>query len=114
MDGLLAMGTTGEGVLLTPAERRRTAELYLEATAGRLQVAVHCGAQTTAESVALARHAAGLGADAVAAIAPPYYALDAAAILLHFEAIAAACDPVPFYVYEFEARSGYAVPVEVI
>lgn len=114
LDGLLAMGTTGEGILLTPAERRRVAERYLTAAAGRFQVAVHCGAQTTAESVSLAGHAAELGADAVAAIAPPYYALDAEAILLHFAAVAAACDPVPFYVYEFEARSGYSVPVEVI
>ena len=114
LDGLLAMGTTGEGILLTPAERRRTAELYVAAAAGRLQVAVHCGAQTTAESMALAEHAGDLGADAVAVIAPPYYALDGEAILRHFEAVARACHPVPFYVYEFEARSGYAVPVEVI
>ena len=30
------------------AERKRAAELFVEASAGRLQVAVHCGAQTTA------------------------------------------------------------------
>ena len=47
-------------------------------------------------------------------IAPPYFPLDAAALEEHFAAAAAACAPVAFYVYEFAARSGYAVPVEVI
>src|SRR5512132_3788814 len=76
LDGLLALGTTGEGILLSAAERR--------------------------------------GADAVAVIGPPYFALDDEALLAHFEAAAQACEPVPFYVYEFAARSGYAVPVAVL
>src|SRR4051794_38793801 len=38
LDGLLAMGTTGEGVLLGVDERRRVAALYVEAARGRLQV----------------------------------------------------------------------------
>ena len=37
-----------------------------------------------------------------------------AALLAHFEAAARACAPVPFYLYEFAARSGYAVPLEVV
>ena len=35
-------------------------------------------------------------------------------MLEHFVAAAGACDPTPFYVYEFAARSGYAVPITVI
>jgi dihydrodipicolinate synthase/N-acetylneuraminate lyase len=114
LDGLLALGTNGEGILLSVPERRRVAELVVEASAGRLQVAVHCGAQTTADTVALAAHAAELGADAVAVVAPPYYVLDDAALLEHFAAAAAACAPLPFYVYEFERVSGYAVPLAVL
>lgn len=114
LDGLLALGTTGEGILLSVPERKRAAELYLEASAGRLAVAVHCGAQTTADTVALAAHAAGAGADAVAVIGPPYFHLDAEALAAHFEAAARACSPLPFYVYEFERASGYAVPLPVI
>jgi dihydrodipicolinate synthase/N-acetylneuraminate lyase len=114
LDGLLALGTTGEGILLSVPERRRVAERFLEAAAGRLQVAVHCGAQATAGTVALAEHAAEVGAAAVAVIAPPYFALDAEALLAHFTAAARACAPVPFYVYEFERSSGYAVPPEVV
>jgi len=87
LDGILALGTTGEGILLSALERRRAAELFLD---GPLPVIVHCGAQTTAETVALAKHAAASGAAGVAVIGPPYY------------------------VYEFRARSGYAVPVGVV
>jgi len=111
LDGILALGTTGEGILLSAAERRRAAELFLE---GPLPVIVHCGAQTTAETAALAEHAAASGAGGVAVIGPPYYALDDDALLAHFAAAARACDPLPFYIYEFKARSGYAVPVSVI
>lgn len=114
VDGILALGTTGEGVLFDVAERKQAAELFLAAAAGRLQVAVHCGAQTTADTVELAEHAAEAGADAVAVIAPPYFAFDAEELYVHFEAAAAACAPLPFYVYEFAARSGYAVPLEVL
>jgi dihydrodipicolinate synthase/N-acetylneuraminate lyase len=113
IDGLLALGTTGEGVLLDVEERKRVAELFL-ACRGELQVAVHCGAQTTADTVLLAEHAAEAGADAVAVIAPPYFAFDADELLKHFGAAAEACDPLPFYVYEFAARSGSAVPLPVI
>lgn len=114
VDGLLALGTTGEGILLSADERCRAAELYVDAARGRLQVAVHCGAQTTADTVALAGHAAAAEADAVAVIAPPYFRLDEAALLAHFEAAAAACAPVPFYVYEFEGASGYPVPPSLL
>ena len=111
LDGILALGTTGEGILLSAAERRRAAELFVD---GPLPTIVHCGAQTTAETVALAEHAAASGAAGVAVIGPPYYAYDDAALFAHFEAAARACEPLPFYVYEFKARSGYAVPLAVI
>jgi dihydrodipicolinate synthase/N-acetylneuraminate lyase len=114
VDGILALGTTGEGVLLDVEERQRVAQLYVEAAAGRAQVAVHCGAQSTADTASLATHAAEIGADAVAVIAPPYFPFDATELLTHFAEAARACDPLPFYVYEFAARSGYSVPLTVI
>jgi dihydrodipicolinate synthase/N-acetylneuraminate lyase len=114
LDGALALGTTGEGVLFSPEERRDVAAAFVEAARGRLQVAVHCGAQTTRDTALLAEHAAAAGADAVAVIAPPYFALDEDELLAHFEAAARACTPLPFYLYEFEARSGYAIPLTVI
>jgi dihydrodipicolinate synthase/N-acetylneuraminate lyase len=77
-------------------------------------VAVNAGAQTTADTVALAEHAASVGADAVAVIAPPYFPLDDESVFAHLSAAARACSPTPFYVYEFARASGYAVSSAVL
>ena len=114
VDGVLVCGTTGEGVLLTMEERRRVTEAFLAVRPEGFQVAVHAGAQTTRDTVALAAHALEAGADAVAVIAPPYFPLGGRELFDHFRSAADACDPLPFYVYEFAARSGYAIPVDVV
>ncbi len=111
-DGAFVCGTTGEGVLLGLDERRATAEAFRDGLRGVL--IVHAGAQTTADTVALATHAREIGADAVAVIAPPYFPLDDDALTAHFVAAARAAAPLPFYCYAFTARSGYPLPVEVI
>ena len=114
LDGIMALGTSGEGILLSSEERRRATDLFLQAADRRLLVAVHCGAQTTAETVALSVHAAEVGADAVVVIGPPYFRLDEQAQLAHFQAAATACAPLPFYVYEFASTSGYPVAPSVL
>jgi dihydrodipicolinate synthase/N-acetylneuraminate lyase len=114
LDGILALGTTGEGILLSADERKRAAALFVHAAGDGFDVAVHCGAQTTAETVELVAHAAEIGADAVAVIGPPYYPLDEEALVRHFAAAAEACAPLPFYLYEFRARAGYSIPLAAI
>jgi dihydrodipicolinate synthase/N-acetylneuraminate lyase len=111
VDGVLALGTTGEGIAFNPDERKRALETFVT---GPLPVIAHCGAQTTASTVALAEHAASLGVEGVAVIAPPYFPLDDDALLAHFEAAARACAPTPFYAYELRAASGYAIPPAVV
>jgi len=114
LDGILAFGTTGEGILFSVEERRQGLRLFVEAAAGRYDVAAHCGAQTTADTVALAADAAEAGAAAVAVIGPPYFPLDETAQLAHFTAAAHACAPLPFYVYEFARASGYPIGLDVL
>jgi dihydrodipicolinate synthase/N-acetylneuraminate lyase len=111
VDGILGLGTTGEGILLHTDERKRAAELFLD---GELDVIVQCGAQTTLATAELSAHAAESGAIGVAVIGPPYFALDDRALLEHFATAARACEPLPFYVYEFRARAGYSVPLPVL
>lgn len=111
-DGVFACGTTGEGILLSAEERMRAAVVFRAAVRGIL--IVHCGAQSTPETVALAAHAAEIGADAVAVIPPPYFPLDDVALAAHFAAAAAACAPLPFFIYAFAARSGYPVRPSVV
>jgi len=114
LDGILALGTMGEGILLSTAERMRVSELFVAVAPPQFAVVVHCGAQSTADTVALAAHAAEIGAAGVAVIAPPYFPLDERAMLRHFTEAARAAAPAPFYVYEFQHASGYAVPLSVL
>jgi dihydrodipicolinate synthase/N-acetylneuraminate lyase len=114
IDGVLVCGTTGEGILLSVDERRTAAEAFLGSRPEGFRVAVHAGAQTTSDTVALASHAKENGADAVAVIAPPYFPLGEEEIVAHLRAAAEACEPLPFYPYEFAERSGYVIPVRAI
>lgn len=112
VDGAFACGTTGEGVLLDLPERREAAAAFRAAVHG--QLIVHCGALSTADTVALSAHAAEIGADAVAVIPPPYFVLDTDALTTHMVAAARACAPLPFWGYAFTPRSGYPLSPEAI
>jgi 4-hydroxy-tetrahydrodipicolinate synthase len=112
VDGIFCCGTTGEGVMLTLDERQRAAAAFRSACDG--QLIVHCGAQTTVDTVALCQHAAAIGADGAAVIPPPYYPFSEDEQVEHFVAAALACDPLPFYMYAFTARSGYPLSLAVI
>jgi dihydrodipicolinate synthase/N-acetylneuraminate lyase len=111
-DGVFACGTTGEGILLTTDERRRAAVVFRAAVRGRL--IIHCGAQTTAETAALAAHAGEIGADAVAVIPPPYFPLDADALTAHLLAAAAACAPLPLLHLRLRSPERRAPGLEVV
>jgi dihydrodipicolinate synthase/N-acetylneuraminate lyase len=113
LDGLLVLGTTGEGILLEYEERRQFVEAAVGSAPG-LPAIVHCGAQTTARTCMLAAHAAEAGADGVAVIAPSYFHFAPSELVEHFAAAAAACAPLPFYIYEYAERSGYEVSVAVV
>src|SRR5262245_66611284 len=75
IDGVLACGTTGEGVLLRVEERMEVARAFVSAAPVGFQIAVHAGAQTTQDTVPLAAHARGVGPTAVSVIAPTSFAL---------------------------------------
>jgi 4-hydroxy-tetrahydrodipicolinate synthase len=111
IDGILSLGTTGEGISLSVPERKAALERF---AAGPLPVIAHCGAQTTAQTVELCAHATSLGVEGVAVIAPPYFPLDEQALLAHFVAAAEACAPTAFYAYELKGASGYAIPPPVV
>lgn len=50
------------------------AQVAVEAVGQRAKVFVHMGASSTAETLGLAQHARQIGADAVAAVTPYYFA----------------------------------------
>lgn len=98
LGGLFVAGSTGQGVLLSPEERRQVSERAVRAAAGRIPIMVHVGSTRTEEAISLARHAAEIGADAVSSVPPIYYPLDAKTAFAHYHQIGAATD-LPFFPY---------------
>ncbi|MCA9972470.1 MAG: dihydrodipicolinate synthase family protein [Anaerolineales bacterium] len=98
--GLFVGGTTGEGILLDPAERRRLHETAVSAAANRLPVVLHVGANRTDTAVALAAHAAASGAAAIAAVTPTYYGMHDDALASYYHAIAEAAPNLPLLLYD--------------
>ena len=96
--GEFVCGWSGEGMLLSEAERRLVAETAIAGARGRVPVIVHTGALTTAEAVRLSAHAGAAGADAISVKLPMIYSVGPAGIRQHYRAIAAATT-LPLYVY---------------
>lgn len=111
--GLYLCGTSGEGLLLSVAERQRVVELVIEAAAGRGKLIVHVGAIATEDSVALARHAEKAGADGVSSVPPFAYGRDVAGMELHYRAIAKACS-LPLYLYNIPSVTSIHVTAEMV
>lgn len=98
--GLFVGGTTGEGVFLNSDQRRKLHEISVSAAGGRVPVMVHAGALQTETAVELARHAASIGADAIAAITPIFYGIHDDALVAYYQAIAGAAPEMPLFAYE--------------
>ena len=98
LGGAFVCGSTGQGVLLDPGERRRVAERAVQAAAGAIPIMVHVGSVATDEAVQLAQHAAEIGADAVSSVPPIYYPTAARTTLEHYRRIGSATD-LPFFPY---------------
>ncbi len=73
VDGFYVVGGTGEGVLLTPAQRRAMAEAAIAANAGRGKIIIHTGSFRAEEVMELTRHATEAGADGVSSVPPSMY-----------------------------------------
>lgn len=105
VDGVVALGTTGEFADLTAEERQATVETTVAAVRGRVPVVVGIGALGTPEACRHALAAQDAGADAVLCLPPLFWKLDDAEMFEHFAAVAAASD-LPVLLYDIPAFSG--------
>lgn len=105
VDGVVALGTTGEFADLTAEERAEVVGATVRAVARRVPVVAGIGGVGTAEACAHAQRARAAGADAVLALPPLYWKLDDDGLLRHYEAITRAT-PLPVVLYDFPSLSG--------
>lgn len=80
----------GESVSLTEAERCALAEFFVRAVNGRVPAFVHVSYAGTDLAVAMAQHAARIGATGVVLMAPYFWKSGPDALIEHFAAVAAA------------------------
>lgn len=115
VSGYVALGSTGERVHLSERECDLVVETARAHTPARLSFVVGVGQQSTRATIAEARRAAELGADAVLVITPHFYrnALTQDALAAHYVAVADA-SPVPVVLYNIPQNTGVALAPETV
>ncbi len=112
IDGIVAVGTTGESPTLTHEEHKRVIELCVETVDGRVPVIAGAGSNSTAEAVALTEFAAVSGANAALVVNPYYNKPGQEGLYQHFTAVAEVNFPV--IVYNIPGRTAGKVTVDTM
>jgi 2-dehydro-3-deoxy-D-pentonate aldolase len=105
VDGISALGSTGEFSHLTLDERKSFAEAVVEIVNGKTSLLIGVGAPGTREAIELARHAEEIGADGVLVVSPFYWKVGEEALFRHFAAVSEAIE-VPTLVYNLPLLTG--------
>ncbi len=103
--GVVVAGSTGEAHMLEHAEWERLLARAVEQVAGRVPVLAGCGQAGTASTVALARRAEALGADAALVVTPYYVRPTQEGLRRHFLAVAEN-GGLPVVLYNVPSRTG--------
>ncbi len=101
---ILPCGTTGESPTLDHEEHQRVIEICIEAASGRVPVLAGTGSNSTAEAVALTKHAAKAGASAALVVTPYYNKPSQEGLYRHFKAVADSVD-IPIILYNIAGRT---------
>ena len=107
--GLYVGGSSGECIYQSVEERKLVLEHVMAEVGGKLTSIAHVACNNTADSQALARHAEGLGVDAIAAIPPIYFHLPPYGIAEYWNDISAAAPNTDFIIYNIPQLAGVAL-----
>lgn len=111
--GIIALGTTGEFLAVTDAERRLIVETYVEHIAGRMPVLIGTMNAYTPNAVRYSKEAQDLGADGLMILPPYYYAPTEDEILRYYAAIDAAIT-IPVMLYNNPVTSNVDMSAELV
>lgn len=108
VNGVTALGVTGEVARLDDAERRRVLEVVVEQVNGRIGVVAGTTAEGTRTCIGYSRHALASGATAVMVSPPRMPKLNSEAVVRHYKALAEAVD-IEIVVQDYPPISGFAM-----
>ncbi len=104
IDGIVAVGTTGESPTLSVEEHNQVIEFVVKTVAGRVPVIAGTGGNSTSEAIELTRFAKQAGADYSLQVVPYYNKPTQDGLYAHFKAVAEAVD-IPIILYNVPGRT---------
>jgi 4-hydroxy-tetrahydrodipicolinate synthase len=113
VQGLVAVGTTGESPTLDYEEHIEVIRFTLERVAGRVPVLAGTGSNSTTEQTYLTQRALDVGAQAFLLVAPYYNKPSQEGLYRHFAAAARLTDK-PIILYSIPARCGVEIAVSTV
>ncbi len=113
VDGLFPLGTSGEFALFDREERKTLVETVVDQTNGRVPVIAGVSDPSLENVLGFAKDAEDVGADAIVATPPYYYATGEDGLFSHFEKIAQKSAP-PLIVYNIPEWTHLFVPPSVV
>lgn len=113
VEGLCAVGTTGESPTLSHEEHHEVIEKTIEYAAGRVSIIAGTGANSTSEAISLTKAAIAMGgADATLQVTPYYNKPNPEGLYRHFMTVADL--GLPVILYNVPGRSGREIPLDVV
>jgi 4-hydroxy-tetrahydrodipicolinate synthase len=113
VDGIMLLGTNGEGPSFSPSQRQRMVEVGVEQAGGRVRVYVGIGGTCVSESIAFGRDALARGADALVAHLPPYFPLAPGEMVAFYRHLAEEIDG-PLFIYNMPPTTHMSIPIECL
>lgn len=110
--GVYVLGTTGEGIHCSVGERKKVAERWVSAGAGKLNITLHTGALSITDSLELNRHAETLDIFATSVIGPCFFKPGSIEDLVEYCRINAAAAPSKGFYYYHSGMSGVNLDME--
>lgn len=108
VDGVVLLGSTGEGQAIEPHERELIIEMGVERLSGKAAVWVATGHASTRETIRLSHRAEELGADGILVVVPPYTKPTQKGIYEHFQLLTKEVD-LPILIYNHPGRTGTCI-----
>lgn len=113
IDGIIAVGTTGESPTLTHDERKEVVHCAIATANKRCLVLAGTGSYSTREAIAATEEAEKLGVDGGLVVAPYYNKPSQEGLFRHFSAIAKS-SPLRLMLYNIPGRCGVDIAAETV
>lgn len=113
IDGIVALGTTGEAPTVSTKEIRRIMTIAREEIKTGTKLVIGTGSYSTAKTIENTHQAELLGADAVLVVTPYYNKPTQEGLYRHFKAISDATQ-LPIILYNVQGRTGQNLQTETL